>query len=286
MMKRLFVMSVAVLAGLLWSASPAAAADLDCNGTYSGTFDDVVVPEDGVCVLNSSTVTDDVKVKRNGYFEARNTSVADNVRGKRAQTIYMVDSTVGGDVKAKKTAQVLLFSMTVDGDVKVKRANDKVNICGVRITDGDLKVVRSGPDILVGDPLAVDCPGNSIENGDVDVSYNWTDVELVVRGNGIPRGNLTVSRNQGPSEKFVQDNTGGHKLRCKGNEQPFVGTPNTGFQGYKGQCSSTTGQQGGDGDGHHHGDCDRRGHEHRGDHSDDHEDGDRHYGDRRELDDD
>ena len=29
----------------LVSASPAAAADLECNGTYSGTFDDVVVPE-------------------------------------------------------------------------------------------------------------------------------------------------------------------------------------------------------------------------------------------------
>src|SRR5258705_13823330 len=109
MMKRFFVMSVAVLAALLWSASPAAAADLECNGTYSGTFDDVVVPKDGVCNLNASTVNGGVKVKRNGYFEAHGTSVADDVRGKKAQTIFMVDSTVGGDIKSKKTAQVFLF---------------------------------------------------------------------------------------------------------------------------------------------------------------------------------
>ena len=288
-MKRLIVMSVAVVAGLLWSASPAAAADLECNGTYSGTFDDVVVPENGVCNLNSSTVTDDVKVKRNGYFEAHDTSVADNVRGKRAQTIYMVDSNVGGDVKAKKTAQVLLFSMTIDGDVKIKRATDKVNVCGVRIVDGDLKVVRSGTDLLIGDPQAVECPGNLIEDGDVEISDNWTDVELVVRGNSVPRGDLTVKGNDGPSDKFVQDNTGGRTLRCKHNEAPFVGTPNAGFNRYKGQCSGTVEPGGG-----HHGDgeardCDRRG-EHGddhgydrhgdGDHGDSGDHGDRDYGDR------
>jgi hypothetical protein len=280
MMKRFVVVSVAMLAGLLWSASPAAAADLECNGTFSGTFDDVVVPENGVCFLNSSTVTDDIKVKRNGYLEARDTSVADNVRGKKAQTIYMVDSNVGGDVKAKKTAQVFLFSMTIDGDVRVKHAKDKVNICGVRIVDGDLKVARSGTDLLIGDPQAVDCPGNLIENGDVEVSDNWTDVELVVRGNGIPRGDVTVDENEGPSDKFVQDNTGGKTLRCKHNEQPFVGTPNSGFKRYKGQCSGTVqvgGEHHGDDDGdHHRGDCDRREDDGYGDHGDD----PRSYGDR------
>ena len=230
-MKRFFVMSALVLGGLLWSASPAAAADLECNGTYTSVvIDDVVVPENGVCTLNNSEVRDDVKVKRNAYFEARNTTVGDDVRAKRAQTVFLVDATVGGDVKAKRTAQVFLFSTTVQGDVKVKRASDKVNICDVTIFDGDLKVTRSGTDLLIGDPQAVDCSGNLIKNGDVEVSDNWTDVELVVRGNNIPRGDLTVEENEGPSDKLVQDNAGGRTLSCKDNEPPFVGTPNTGFK--------------------------------------------------------
>ena len=222
-----------------------------------------------------------MKVKRNGYFEAHDTSVADNVRGKRAQTIYMVDSNVGGDVKAKKTAQVLLFSMTIDGDVKIKRATDKVNVCGVRIVDGDLKVVRSGTDLLIGDPQAVECPGNLIENGDVEISDNWTDVELVVRGNSVPRGDLTV---EGERRSLGQVRPGQHgwpDARCKHNEAPFIGTPNSGFNRYKGQCSRPVEPGGG-----HHGDGEARDCDRRGEHGDDrgydrHGDGD--HGDGDEL---
>ena len=222
-MKKLFVLCAALLVGAQRLARGGGGPGVQRH--LFGTFDDVVVPEDGVCILNSSEVTDDVKVKRNGYFEAHGTSVGDDVRGKRAQTIFMVDSTVGGGIKAKKTAQVFLFGMTVDGDVKVKRASDKVNVCGVNVVNGDLSVIRSGTDILVGDPLAVDCPGNLVQNGDVDVSDNYTDVELVVRGNGIPRGDLTVDDNSGPSDKFVQSNTGGRRSAARATASRSWGCP-------------------------------------------------------------
>ena len=38
-MKKVLLPSVALLVGLLASASPAAASNLECNGTFSGTFD-------------------------------------------------------------------------------------------------------------------------------------------------------------------------------------------------------------------------------------------------------
>ena len=47
---------------------------------------------------------------------------------------------------------------------------------------------------------------------------------------------MYVLDNAGPSDKFVQNNTGGKTLRCTGNQAPFVGAPNPGWQQYQGQC--------------------------------------------------
>jgi hypothetical protein len=113
-----------------------------------------------------------------------------------------------------------------------------VQICGTAVQRGDVEVKKSGTDILIGDPLTAGCPGNSVERGSVEVKENFTDVELVIRGNSIPRGNLEVIGNTGPSDKFVQSNTGGRKLRCIGNTPRFFGSPNPGWQRYEGQCSA------------------------------------------------
>jgi hypothetical protein len=102
---------------------------------------------------------------------------------------------------------------------------------------GNINVERSGRDILVGDPLADGCPGNVVKRGDIEVEDNFTDVELVVRGNNIWRGDLDVKRNEGPSAKFVQNNEGGGRLDCRGNDAPFTASGNTGWDRMKGQCA-------------------------------------------------
>ncbi len=50
------------------------------------------------------------------------------------------------------------------------------------MTKGDVEVTDSGIDILVGDPKTVDCAGNTVSKGDVEVNHNRADVEFVVRG--------------------------------------------------------------------------------------------------------
>jgi hypothetical protein len=99
-----------------------------------------------------------------------------------------------------------------------------------------VEVKRSGRDILIGDPQAVDCAGNVIGRGDLRVLNNSTNVELVVRGNKLRRGDLEVKGNTGTSEKFVQGNRGGRRLTCRGNANPFADSGNAGWDKKSGQC--------------------------------------------------
>lgn len=223
-------------------AAPAAAGSNDkltCDGVFAGVnVKDVIVPRNGACTLTDSKVRGEVKVARNAYFQATGTSVKEDVEGHSAQTIFIdTGSNVRGDVEADKTAQVFIFNAKVTGSIQVRRATDKVQICGTTVRKGDIDVERSGRDILIGDPLAIDCDGNDVKQGDVSIEDNDTDVELVVRGNQIRRGNLEVSGNDGPSGKFVEGNTGGRTLKCKGNDSPFSSTGNTGWRREKGQCA-------------------------------------------------
>ena len=101
---------------------------------------------------------------------------------------------------------------------------------------GSIEVERSARDILIGDPQAVDCAGNLVKRGDISVEDNFTDVELVVRGNRSS-GGPQVKRNAGPADKFVQDNVVGDILSCKGNSTPFTASGNTGWNKAFGQCA-------------------------------------------------
>jgi hypothetical protein len=231
-----------VLAGMLVTASPAAAGDrpLVCDEVVTGLTirGDVAVPKGGACNLVNSSVKGEVRVRTDGYFQATNTAIRGDVTAKRARTIFLEGgSVVRGDVIADRTAQVFVFASRVGGEIDVTRATSKVNVCGNTVR-GSIEVARSGRDILVGDPLAIGCPGNVVKRGDVEVEDNFTDVELVVRGNTIMRGNLEVRRNVGPSVKVVQDNKGGNLLACRGNGQTFAASGNSGWRKTSGVCNT------------------------------------------------
>jgi hypothetical protein len=240
-MGKLLACTAVALVALLSAASTALAQNraFRCDGTFTGVTigSDVVVPSNGACTLLNSTVVGEVEAQKDAYFQATNTSIRGAVGGWGAQTVFIdTGSTVGGAIETDNAAQVFVFNSTVKGTIDIYRTSDTVDICGNTVKAG-ISVARSGRDILVGDPLAIDCAGNNVR-GDVLVGNNDTDVELVVRGNTITKGSLYVLYNTGTSDKFVQGNTGGKTLRCKGNGAPFVGAPNPGFQQYQGGCSA------------------------------------------------
>jgi len=261
-MRKLLVLAGVALIAVLVPASPAA-ANLKCDGAFTGSFGrDVVVPEGATCTLTDATVEDDIEVLKGGTLLATNTTVGDDVQihrdafgqlsksrvgdsvnGRTALTV-LVDSgtTVGGEIRTRSTFLVFVFDSTVGEQIDVHdtpaELSGKVNICGNTVQAGKIHVLNSGTDILVGDadPL-VECAGNTVQNGDIEIEQNLTDVELIIEANSVLKGDLEVSDNRGPSEKRVSYNIGGDELECKGNDTPFTAAANTGWKELEGQCA-------------------------------------------------
>jgi hypothetical protein len=237
MRKLAIVLGMGLVASIGMTAT-AAAATFTCNEDITGgSFDNVTVPRDGACTLTDSTVSGNVKVKRGAFFQATGTDIGRRVEADDALTVFIdTGSTVGRSVEVDDTAQVFVFNATIGRDLEIDDVSEVVQICGTVVTKGDIEVTDSGTDILVGDPRAVDCAGNAVLDGDVEVNHNRGEIEFVVRGNTIGNGDLEVNRNRGPAEKFVQENTGGYELECHGNEAPFTASGNTGWTRKEGQC--------------------------------------------------
>jgi len=212
-----------------------------CKGSLTGVTikTDLVVPRNAACTLTKSTVKGDVAVRGNAYLQATGTSIRGDVRSDSAETLFIDSgSSVAGKLVSHDTAQVFAFDSTIKGGIGVYRATRTVNVCGNTVKGTGITIRRSEGDILVGDPLAIDCPGNTVASGSVLISHNNTAVELVVRGNSIRKGSMSVLANRGSAAKFVQSNTGRKTLRCAGNGGPFVGAPNPAWSRYVGQCTA------------------------------------------------
>jgi hypothetical protein len=249
---RFFGLAAVVATVLLATASSAAARpDFRCNGVFKGkTYDGVIVPRGGTCTLIDSTVRGNVRALKNAYFHATGTAVRGDVEGTEVQTIFIdTGSRVSGSVEADRAVQFFVFNSTVTEDIEPERTRQVVQICGNTVRKGNIEVRRSGPDkkvppaeragtdILIGDPLTAGCRGNVVKRGDIAVTRNFADVEFVIRGNTIRRGGLAVLANTGPVTKFVERNTGGDRLVCRGNSLPLTVTDNSGWDRRRGQCA-------------------------------------------------
>jgi len=198
------------------------------------------VPDNGVCTLTGGTVGGNVRVGKGAFFEASGSQIAGDVKSRKSTTVFLHDgTTVGGSVESDHDFQVFVFDSAVGEDVQVEDATGQVNVCGNTVTD-DVQVEDSGRDILVGDPLTTGCAGNTVGD-DIEVIGNKVDVELIVRGNTVTDdlkafNNKSINGSNAP--KAVDSNTGGDRLECFGNNDPFTGGPNTGFASAEGQCTS------------------------------------------------
>jgi hypothetical protein len=232
---------VVLVAGLSSAGATALPApdDIQCNNVQTGvTVRNVTVVPGSTCQLVNSTVTGNVTALAGSYFQASHTTVRGNVQGKGAQTAFLEGgSKVRGSVRGSWVVQVFIFATRVRGDITIDRASDQVFICGTTVERGSIVVKHSRRDILIGDPLSGGCRGNSVLRGDITVTGNSTDVELVVRGNRVRRGSLVVSGNTGTSDKIVRGNSGGERIACHANSRAFAASKNPLWKKATGQCA-------------------------------------------------
>jgi hypothetical protein len=196
----------------------------------TGTFDNIEVPADKVCVLEASTVTH-------------------NVTAFAGSRLFIYSSDIGGNVAGLSARVVELNSgTTVGGNVDVRNAGDVVYpfaSCSAEDTEiqGDLSCTRNNPGSPIFRGVAAGTVGNEppparpvTVHGSVTLENNVIQLgsvlllELTTIGN-----NANVNKNTGLGNKSVQDNTVANKLDCKKNDPAFVGGPNSAGNA-KGQC--------------------------------------------------
>jgi hypothetical protein len=237
------------MTALLAIASPASArSEFKCNGVFKGkSYGDVLVPRGAACSLIDSKVAGNVRVLKGAYFQATNTNVRGDIEGNEAQTIFMEARSSAASVESVGAVQFFVFNSTVLEDIEPERTREVVQICGNTVRRGNIEVRGSGPanlnnlsqhpgtDILIGDPEADGCRGNSVKRGDIIVTRNFADIEFVIRGNTIKRGDLRVTRNVGPVQKIIDANVGGDHIVCTKNRLLAVGGNNR-WDSKRGQC--------------------------------------------------
>jgi Tyrosine-protein kinase ephrin type A/B receptor-like len=141
-----------------------------CNGVYTGTGKDVVVPKGATCrLLPGTRVSHDVKMEEGG-------------------TLMMRGTWVGHDVSADKATAVTICGSQVDHDLSVKKSS------------GDVAVGGDGCGNTIGDDLKVEENG-----GAVNVSGNTVGHDLSVQKN--TPGPVAVSNNQAGHDATCKSNS-------------------------------------------------------------------------------
>jgi hypothetical protein len=185
-------------------------ASTTCDGAYSGTGTDVVVPSGATCILVAGThVLHDVNVKKGGTLVVQGASVDHNIKAGGAAGIAIEPgSTVGNDVTLDGTTG------SADGGNRVCDSTIGHNLSVTKSTAGagDWEI---GCDY--GNSIANDLHVDGNHNA-VDVTYNSVGGNMTVTNNAVATviGN-DVTHDANCSKNAVQSgsgNTAGHKSTC------------------------------------------------------------------------
>jgi hypothetical protein len=220
-----------VLMGL--QAKPAQANDTICTGLVTGAHDNVVVPDNGFCVLSGALVRGNVLVRTEGTLISQRSTILGNVQGPQVRQILLQFQTqVGGDVQIKGANPGTLngfdIGVRVGGDAQLEENQGRVFV-DAAFVEGDLEVRKNITQGLL--EVEFNTVGGNIK---VEDNVIQSPSSMSVLGNRVT-GNLQVFKNTGTGFKQVVSNTVRENLQCFENAGPFLGGPNF-AQKREGQC--------------------------------------------------
>jgi hypothetical protein len=207
------IVALAVAGALLIGPGAAnTASDLSCNGTFTGTYNNVTVPANGHCTLDNVRVLGNVTVKTNAQL------LLEALSG---------DSTVKGNVSANSCQEVNLeatgagFRVVVGGDLTIVGCTGGFD--GAR---GNSSAVP--PSMVIGGN--VKCDNN---DDDCAFDYNAVGKSLDCSGNfgctlqsDAVGNDVTVKNNDGAGGSIFNGAFAGN-LTCSGNTPPAFATNTT-----------------------------------------------------------
>ncbi|MET9019935.1 hypothetical protein ABZV93_08145 [Actinopolymorpha sp. NPDC004070] len=182
--------------------------------------DSITVPPGKMCILTNSAVAANVIVKKNAILGAADNRIGGDLLSYAHAVLQAEDNQIGGSVWMKKGRPA--------PDALIEDA-----LCGNRV-GGNTSLRRNTGFIAIGDP-SVGCAG-TVVGGNLSVTHSYTnDGDMLDVLNNLVGGNIRIRDNAGEGSKTVQNNVAGGKLSCFGNQNPFVGAPNTAAK-VRGQC--------------------------------------------------
>jgi hypothetical protein len=190
-----------------------AEGDFYCRGTFTGTFENVIVAEGATCTLTSATVSG-------------------NILAKDGSRLYVYETTTAGNIDGVESAILHVRAGRVDGSIQVQDgvSPGKVGVKvsgGTLLTQGNITVQK----MQTGSILITDA---RLPKGNILLQENTVSSRLSLLRNTVAQ-NLQVFVNGGAGAKAVTNNHVGQTLSCKENQLPFIGRPNTAGD-VEGQC--------------------------------------------------
>jgi hypothetical protein len=236
---------VALLA-VLYGASPASAADTQCNGVPGApekigavTVDQVVVPDGGFCRLVGTTVNQNVIIGVGSNLQTRNAQVGGNIQGTNGpRAVRLIETDVQGNIQVKKATHRVVIGddkCTIDPyvgeDIQLEENLGGILICQMEIGE-NLQLFKNTGRIVVLD--------NDVGEN-MQITDNTGDA-LRVRDNQVGTagsGSLQNNKNQFTLVNRVARNSVKDTLECFDNVVAPTGGSGTNTAGSKiGQCAA------------------------------------------------
>lgn len=191
-----------------------------CNGAFSGTAYDLVVPANSVCLVNGANITHDLIVEQNAGLAVENTTIGHDLIGHQPQQIETgcCAALTGGPVSVGHDLRIQgsdapngigydICHTTINHDLQITNTNvqDEIDVGDVGPQPDEFCSYSDSPPDSVGHDLIID--HNTTGSG-IDIGNNTVGQDLI------------VDHNTAGTYIDVSDNTVGHDARCTGDNPP------------------------------------------------------------------
>ena len=233
-----------VLLVCMFGAGVASAASVNCTGTLTGTFDNIIVPAGAECDLGAATVNGSINVRAGALlFIYGPATVKGSVSGTGSAAIIIYNASVTPTASINKNAPVSGKSEVVAGNNVLGNLNitnnNTAQICGAFIGGNVFITGTYGTEVAFGgsEPGAA-CSqngGGNVIGGTVSIQNNNTT--FFRDADNVVGRTMTVSGNQGSANKNVLNNSVAGTLSCFNNAAPFNAGGNSATTS-TGQCAN------------------------------------------------
>jgi hypothetical protein len=180
-------------------------SDENCAGTLSdGTYENVIVDDGDVCVLDGAYVDGNVLVHPGGSLQVKDSEIKGNIQTDGAMYVWVADTYVGGNIQIDRTRDVF--------------ADIPNHVCASRI-EGDLQLQENRAPFAIG-PCSAGEDGNRVYGNlqveESDINGFAFPYSLDIAGNYV-RGDLQFFENRSDSGHRISGNEVSQNLQCKEN---------------------------------------------------------------------